>query len=79
MRYIGDATAFNTTGAGLGGEFNVIIGTVRNVIHMIQEKRDAQIIASPRAMVVSGQSANIKAVEEIPYKEVEHKLLGVVR
>jgi type II secretory pathway component GspD/PulD (secretin) len=66
---LGDATAFNTTGAGPAGEFSVIIGSVRNIIHMIQEKRDAQIIASPRAMVVSGQSANIKAVEEIPYKE----------
>ena len=71
---IGDATAFNTTGTG--GEFSVIIGTVRNVIHMIQEKRDAQIIASPKAMVVSGQSANIKAVEEIPYKEVSDTAAG---
>ena len=62
------ATAFNTT--GLGGEFSVISGTIRNVIHMIQEKRDVEIIASPRAMMVSGQSANIKAVEEIPYQEV---------
>ncbi len=65
---IGNATAFNTT--GLGGEFSIISGTVRNIIHLIQEKRDAQIIASPRAMMVSGQSAKISAVEEIPYTEV---------
>ncbi|OHB59968.1 MAG: hypothetical protein A2167_06620 [Planctomycetes bacterium RBG_13_46_10] len=65
---IGNATAFNTT--GLGGDFSVISGTIRNVIHMIQEKRSAEIIASPRAMVVSGQSANIQAVEEIPYTEL---------
>lgn len=71
---IGDATAFNTIGTG--GEISIIIGTVRNVLHMIQEKRDAQIIASPRAMVVSGQSANIKAVEEIPYKEVSDTAAG---
>jgi len=71
---IGDATAFNTT--GLGGEFSIISGTVRNVIHMIQQKRDLQILASPRAMMVSGQSANIKAVEEIPYTEVSDTAQG---
>jgi type II secretory pathway component GspD/PulD (secretin) len=65
---IGNATAFNST--GLGGGFSVISGTIRNVVHLIQEKRDAEIIASPRAMMVSGQTANIKAVEEIPYTEV---------
>ncbi len=71
---IGNATAFNTT--GLGGEFSVISGTVRNIIHMIQEKRDTEIIASPRAMVVSGQTANIRAVEEIPYTEVSDTAEG---
>ncbi len=70
----GDATAFNTT--GLGGEFSVISGTIRNVIHMIQQKRDAEIIASPRAMMVSGRSANIKAVEEIPYEELSDTATG---
>ncbi len=65
---IGNATAFNTT--GLGGDFSVISGRVRNIVHLIQEKRDAEIIASPRAMMVSGQTANIRAVEEIPYTEV---------
>jgi len=63
----GNATAFNTL--GLGGDFSVISGSIRNVIHLIQEKRDVEIIASPRAMMVSGQTANIKAVEEIPYTE----------
>jgi type II secretory pathway component GspD/PulD (secretin) len=63
----GNATAFNTT--GLGGDFSVISGNIRNVIHMIQQKRDAEVIASPRAMMVSGQSASIQAVEEIPYEK----------
>jgi type II secretory pathway component GspD/PulD (secretin) len=67
-RLTSDPNTFNTL--GLGGEYNIMSGTIRNVIHMIQEKRDAQIIASPRAMVVSGQSANINAVEEIPYTEL---------
>jgi len=62
-----DATAFNTI--GFGSDLSVISGTIRNVIHLIQEKRDAEIIASPRAMMVSGQSATIQAVEEIPYQE----------
>jgi len=63
-------TNVDLVSTGLGGDFSVISGTVRNVIHLIQQKRDVEILASPRAMVVSGQSANIKAVEEIPYTEV---------
>ena len=65
---IGDATAFNTV--GLGGDFSVISGTIRNVLHLIQQKREAEILASPRVMVVSGQIASIEAVEELPYTEV---------
>lgn len=65
---IGAATAFNSV--GLGGDFSVISGTVRHVLHAIQQKRDVEILASPRALVVSGQTATIKAVEEIPYEEV---------
>ena len=65
---IGVATAFNST--GLGGDFSVISGTVRHVLHAIQQKRDVEILASPQVLVVSGQSATIKAVEEIPYEEV---------
>ncbi len=64
---IGNATAFNTT--GLGGEFSVISGTIRNVVHLIQQKRDVEILASPRAMMVSGESAYIEAVDEVPYEE----------
>jgi len=65
---VDNATAYSSV--GLGGDFSVIAGSVRGVLHMIQEKRDAEILASPRALVVSGQSATIKAVEEIPYQEV---------
>jgi type II secretory pathway component GspD/PulD (secretin) len=65
---VGDATAFNTV--GLGGDFSVISGTIRNVLHLIQQKREAEILASPRVMVVSGQVASIEAVEELPYTEV---------
>jgi protein transport protein HofQ len=65
---LGSAAAYNSV--GLGGDFSVVIGSVRNVLHMIQEKRNVEILASPRVLVVSGQSATIKAVEEIPYEEV---------
>jgi len=65
---IGNATAFATT--GLGGDFSVISGTVRNIVHLVQQKRDVEILASPRVMMVSGQSATIDAIEELPYTEV---------
>jgi len=71
---IGNATAFNTT--GIGGDFSVISGTIRNVVAMLQKKRNVEILASPRAMMVSGKSANIKAVEEIPYSEVSDTAAG---
>ena len=65
---IANGTAFNTT--GLGGSFSVISNTVRNVLHLIQQKRKVKILASPRVMVVSGSEASIEAIEEIPYTEV---------
>lgn len=64
----GNATAFVTTGTG--GDFTIISGTIRNVIHMLQQKKDIEILASPRVMVLSGKTATIKAVEEIPYNEI---------
>ncbi|MHC4580756.1 MAG: secretin N-terminal domain-containing protein [Planctomycetota bacterium] len=67
-------TAYNTT--GLGGNFSVITGTIRNVVGLLQEKRDVEILASPRAMMVSGQNAKIRAVEEIPYSEVSDTAAG---
>jgi Flp pilus assembly secretin CpaC len=73
---IGNAMAFNTT--GIGGDFSVISGTIRNVVALLQEKRNIEILASPRAMMVSGESANIKAVEEIPYSEVSDTAAGGV-
>ena len=65
---IANGTAFNTI--GLGGSFSVISNTVRNVLQLIQQKRNVKILASPRVMVVSGSEASIEAVEEIPYTEV---------
>jgi type IV pilus assembly protein PilQ len=69
---IADTTAYNTiSDAGaVGGYLAVISGTVRNAVHLLQEKRNVEILASPRVMVVSGESALIETVTEIPYREV---------
>ena len=72
---IGNALAFNTIG-GIGGDFSVISGTIRNVVHLIQQKRKVEILASPRVMMVSGESASIEAVEELPYTEVRDTAAG---
>jgi type II secretory pathway component GspD/PulD (secretin) len=65
---LGNATAFNTT--GLGSEFSVISGDIRYVLSLLQQKRDVEILASPRVMVVSGKTASIDAYRELPYNEV---------
>ncbi len=64
---VGNATAWNTTGTG--SAFSIITGDIRNVIRALQQKNNVEILASPRVMVVSGQTASIEAVEEIPYQE----------
>ncbi len=71
---IGNATAFNTTGTG--GNFSVISGTIRHVLSLLQEKKNVEILASPQVMVVSGKTASIKAVEELPYNEVIDTSMG---
>ena len=71
---IASATAFNTT--GLGGDFSVINNNIRNVIAMLQQKKDVEIIASPRVMVVSGKTASIEAVRELPYNEIVDTSMG---
>ncbi len=70
----GNASAFVTTGTG--GDFSLISGTIRNVVHLIQQKRDVDILASPKVMVLSGQTASIEAVEEIPYRELTETSMG---
>jgi len=60
-------TAFQNT--GLGAEVAIVTSDIRNVLHLLQEKKNVEIVASPRVLVVSGQKAEIKTVEEIPYQE----------
>jgi type II secretory pathway component GspD/PulD (secretin) len=71
---IQNATAYNTIGKA--GDFWLTMGDIRTVIHALQEKNNVEIIASPRVMVVSGQTASIQAVEEIPYQETSNTSEG---
>ena len=74
---IGQGIAYNTLGTA--GELSIVVGNIRNVVHLIQSKRDAQVLASPRAMVVSGKKATIKAVEQIPYLVVTQSATGILQ
>jgi protein transport protein HofQ len=67
----GTPAASSTTSTGIGSNLWLLWGNdIRNVIHVLQQKNNVEILASPRVMVVSGQTATIEAVEEIPYQEV---------
>jgi type II secretory pathway component GspD/PulD (secretin) len=45
-------------------------------VHVLQEKRKVDILASPRVMVVSGQKAQIQTIEEIPYQQLTQSSAG---
>lgn len=53
-----------------GAKFSVIKSDISSTIRALQETRNVEILASPRVLVVSGQKAFIKTIEEIPYEEI---------
>jgi len=59
-----------------GGAFSIIDDTISGTIHILQQNRDVEILASPRVLVVSGQDAEIQTVEEIPYQEITQSTAG---
>jgi type II secretory pathway component GspD/PulD (secretin) len=61
---------------GLGSELAIVNDDIRNIVGLLQEKRDVDILASPRVMVVSGQKAEIKTIEEIPYQQITQSTSG---
>jgi len=71
---IGNIAAYE--GTKLGSELAIVTDDIRNVVNLLQEKRKVDILASPRVMVVSGQKANIKTIQEIPYQEVTQSGAG---
>ncbi len=70
----GSMTSFQAN--SLGSEVAIVTDDIRNVLHILQDKRNVDILASPRVMVVSGQKASIKTFEEIPYQEVTQSSAG---
>ena len=54
---------------GNGAIFAFANMDIEAALHLIQEKHSIEILANPRVLVVSGQRALIKTVEEIPYQE----------
>ncbi len=71
---LGNITAYSPV--GLGSELAIINDDIRVVVNLLQEKRNVDILASPRVMVVSGQEAQIKTVQEIPYQEITQSTSG---
>lgn len=53
-----------------GLALSVIKDDVTATLLALRQQRDVEILASPRVLVISGQEAEIKTVEEIPYLEV---------
>ncbi|MFC1677315.1 hypothetical protein ACFL3G_09680, partial [Planctomycetota bacterium] len=53
-----------------GATFSVIKSDISGTLKALQEKRNVEILASPRVLVLSGQEASIETIEEIPYDEV---------
>lgn len=53
-----------------GGDFSIVKASISGTIHALQKKRNVEILASPRVLVVSGQEASIRTIEELPYTEL---------
>jgi general secretion pathway protein D len=54
----------------IGGHLSYSKNSISGAIHALKKTRDIEILASPRVLVVSGQSALIQTTEEIPYTEL---------
>lgn len=53
-----------------GGTFTLIQNNIRAAVKALQQVRDTEILATPRLLVVSGQTAYLETIEEIPYTEL---------
>jgi len=58
------------TAGTIGADFSLLKSSISGTIHALQQSRKIEILASPHVLVVSGQEASIKTIEEIPYEEV---------
>jgi general secretion pathway protein D len=57
------------TAGTIGADLSIIRSNISGTLHALQQVRNVEILASPRVLVLSGQEAEIKTVEEIPYEE----------
>lgn len=53
-----------------GGLLTFDNGGIESLVKALQKIRDTEILAAPRLLVVSGQTASLETVEEIPYTEL---------
>jgi len=56
--------------ASSGGILTFNNGSINSAVKALQKIRDTEILAAPRLLVVSGQTASLQTVEEIPYTEL---------
>lgn len=59
-----------------GGLLGITQNNIRVSLQALQKTRNVEILASPRIMVVSGQEAEIKTIEEIAYRETSQTSEG---
>ncbi|HEG42550.1 MAG TPA: type II secretion system protein GspD [Phycisphaerales bacterium] len=71
--YIQETFASSITG---GGALRFIQGSIGVTVKALQQAREVEILASPRVLVVSGQQAVIKTIEEIAYTDVSQAAAG---
>jgi len=59
-----------------GSTLHILRDNIGVTLQALQQIRNVEILASPKLLVLSGQEATIKTVEEIPYKEQSDTSLG---
>ena len=59
-----------------GMDFTFLHNGIDISVKALQQVREVEILASPRVMVLSGQSALIQTIEEIPYTELSDSTEG---
>jgi type II secretory pathway component GspD/PulD (secretin) len=70
---VGAAAGFDAVTGGWG---HVVSGTVSALVTAIQTTRDVEILANPRALVLSGKTSTILAVEQVPYNVLNETSQG---
>ncbi|MCK5175598.1 MAG: hypothetical protein KAR47_19545, partial [Planctomycetes bacterium] len=59
-----------------GATLHILRDNIGVTLQALQQIRNVEILANPKLLVVSGQEATIKTVEEIPYREQSETSAG---